>query len=138
MASRKKSTSKYKPRYDSHHVRLKTGEGQLDTGAYVYRWTDNMGKRRAVYAPTLEQLREPLNELMCALRDEVNRQEGIIGHIKAFVEDSGASISMSCTDDEIYVTKGKERKTVFHFAAILFAVEEDPIVELMDDAFSEM
>ena len=54
------------------------------------------------------------------------------------MEDSGASISMSCTDDEIYVTKGKERKTVFHFAAILFAVEEDPIVELMDDAFSEM
>ena len=31
---------------------------------------------------TLEQLREPLNELMCALRDEVNRQEGIIGHIR--------------------------------------------------------
>ena len=87
---------------------------------------------------TLEQLRQPITELMEALRDEVDRQEGIIGHIKAFVEDSGASVSMSCTGDAIYTTEGKKRNTVLHFAAILFAVEEDPIVELMDDTFSKI
>ena len=87
---------------------------------------------------TLEQLRQPMTELIEAIRDEVDRQEGIIGHIKAYVEDSGASISMSCTGDEVYTTTGKQRTTVLHFAAILFAVEEDPIVELMDRAFSEI
>lgn len=86
---------------------------------------------------SLEQLREPLTTLMEALRDEVDRQDGIIGHIKAFVEDSGASVSMSCTGDEIYTTNGKKRTSVLHFAAILFAVEEAPIIELMDEAFSE-
>ena len=71
MALKKKSTSKYKPRYDSHRVRLKTGEGQLDSGAYVYRWTDNMGKRRAVYAPTLEQLREKEDDILVDLHDGI-------------------------------------------------------------------
>lgn len=87
---------------------------------------------------TLEQLREPLTRLMEALRDEVDRQEGIIGHIKAFVEDSGASVSLSCTSDEVYETVGKQRSTVLHFAAIVFAVDEQPIVEMLDAAFSEL
>ena len=45
-------------RYDSHHVRLRTGESQRTNGKYVYRWTDRSGKRHAIYAPTLNQLRE--------------------------------------------------------------------------------
>ncbi len=71
MAPRNKSTSKYKPRYDSRHIRLKTGEGQLDNGSYVYRWTDKMGKRRAVYAPTLELLREKEQEILIDLHDGI-------------------------------------------------------------------
>ena len=86
----------------------------------------------------MEQLRETMTRLMEALRDEVDRQEGIIGHIKAFIEDSGASASLSCTGDQIYVTEGRKRTTVLHFAAILFGCQEQPIVELMDDVFSEL
>lgn len=87
---------------------------------------------------SLDQLRQPLTHLMEALRDEVDRQEGIVGHIKAFVEDSGASVSFSCTGDQIYLTPGRQRTTVLHFAAILFGCEEQPIIELMDEAFSEL
>ena len=53
MAAKKQATSKYKPRFDNRHVRLKTGESQLENGSYVFRWTDKIGKRRAAYAPTL-------------------------------------------------------------------------------------
>ena len=66
-----KSTSKYKPRFDNRHVRLRTGESQLESGIYVYRWTDQIGKRRAVYAQTLEQLREKEEEIL------IDRHDGI-------------------------------------------------------------
>ena len=66
-----KSTSKYKPRFDNRHVRLRTGEGQLESGTYVYRWTDQIGKRRAVYAATLDQLREKEEEII------IDRHDGI-------------------------------------------------------------
>lgn len=45
-------------RYDSYHARLRTGESQMKNGTYVFRWTDENGKRRAEYAPTLDELRD--------------------------------------------------------------------------------
>ena len=71
MAPRSKSNSKYKPRFDNRHAKLKTGETQLQNGRYVYRWTDKIGKRRAAYAPTLEQLREKEEEIL------IDRHDGI-------------------------------------------------------------
>ena len=71
MAPKGKSTSKYKPRFDNRHVRLKTGESQLENGSYVYRWTDRIGKRRAVYAPTLDLLREKEEEILIDKHDGI-------------------------------------------------------------------
>lgn len=45
-------------RYDSSRARLRTGESQRPNGTYAYRWTTPDGKRHAIYAPTLEKLRE--------------------------------------------------------------------------------
>ena len=45
-------------RFDSNRVRLKTGETEKTTGGYEYRWTTREGKRKSIYAPTLERLRE--------------------------------------------------------------------------------
>lgn len=47
-----------KPRKDSKRVSLRKGESQRKDGTYTYRWTDSEGKRRAVYAPSLQLLRE--------------------------------------------------------------------------------
>lgn len=47
-----------KRRTDSNRVRLYTGESQRANGTYMYRWTDEQGKRHYIYAPTLEKLRE--------------------------------------------------------------------------------
>lgn len=44
-------------RFDKRHIRLRTGEAQMENGTYVFRWTGREGKRHAVYAPTLEMLR---------------------------------------------------------------------------------
>ncbi len=58
-------------RYDNKHIRLKTGESQISNGTYVYRWTTPEGRRLAVYAPTLNALRE--KEVLIT----VDRHDGI-------------------------------------------------------------
>ena len=58
-------------RYDNNRTRLKTGESQRPNGTYVYRWTTQDGKRNAVYAPTLETLREQEEQII------VDKHDGI-------------------------------------------------------------
>ena len=60
-----------KPRFDNRHIRLKTGESQIENGTYTYRWTDRYGKRCAVYAPTLDELREKEEQIV------IDRHDGI-------------------------------------------------------------
>ena len=50
-------------RKDKDRIVLRTGEGQRPNGTYEYRWTDKTGKRRTVYAKTLEELREKEKEI---------------------------------------------------------------------------
>lgn len=45
-------------RKDSNRIVLKKGESQRENGTYCYRWTDLSGKRRAIYAKTLPELRD--------------------------------------------------------------------------------
>ena len=54
MQFQKKEKRQTTVRFDSHHVRLRTGEVQRKTGSYMYRWTDKLGKRNTIYAATLE------------------------------------------------------------------------------------
>ncbi|MCI7182240.1 MAG: site-specific integrase [Lachnospiraceae bacterium] len=50
-------------RKDKDRIVLRTGEGQRPNGTYEYRWTDKTGKRRRVYAKTLDELREKEKEI---------------------------------------------------------------------------
>lgn len=45
-------------RKDSSRAVLKTGESQRKNGTYSFRWTDEFGIRRDVYAQTLKELRQ--------------------------------------------------------------------------------
>lgn len=56
MQFQKKEKRQTTVRFDSHHVRLRTGEVQRKTGSYMYRWTDKLGKRNTIYAATLEAM----------------------------------------------------------------------------------
>ena len=71
MAKRRMPKQRPGVRYDSNHVRLKTGEGQRQDGTYCYRWTDVFGHRRAVYARTLSELREKEEQII------IDRHDGI-------------------------------------------------------------
>lgn len=64
-------------RFDSNRVRLKKGETEKTSGGYEYRWTTKEGKRKSIYAPTLDRLRELELEL------EIDKRDGIKADIKA-------------------------------------------------------
>lgn len=70
-----------KVRYDSHRVRLKTGESERFNGTYEYRWTDRYGKRQAIYARTLAELRQKEEQLI------VDRHDGIRTDIRSVTVD---------------------------------------------------
>ncbi len=55
--------NKNQKRKDKDRIVLKTGEGMRPNGTYEYRWTDKDGKRRRVYAKTLEELRDKEKEI---------------------------------------------------------------------------
>ena len=58
-------------RYDKRHCILQKGESQINDNKYSFRWTDIYGKRHAIYATDLDELR--LKEQ----RIELNKLEGI-------------------------------------------------------------
>lgn len=67
----KKKENKSGVRFDNHHVRLRTGEIQRSNGKYMYRWTDNLGKRHTVYASTLDDLREQEEQILVDQHDGI-------------------------------------------------------------------
>ena len=50
--------AKEKKRKDYYRRTLKTGEYEISKDKYSYRWTDRVGKRHAIYANSLDELRE--------------------------------------------------------------------------------
>ena len=63
-------TEKRNVRFDSHHVRLRTGETEKKNG-YEYRWTSPDGKRHSVFAKKLDTLRELEDDLAADKRDGI-------------------------------------------------------------------
>ena len=60
-----------KKRYDKRHCILLKGEYQINENKYSYRWTDAYGKRHAIYASDLDELRIKEQKV------ELNKLEGI-------------------------------------------------------------
>lgn len=63
-------------RKDKNGRVLKSGEGQRENGTYVYRFTDTVGKRRCVYAKTLDELRLKETDIQKDLADGINSEAG--------------------------------------------------------------
>ena len=83
-----------------------------------------------------EQLQDTIKDLIDRIQQEVDRQDGVVGHVKAFIEDDGAGRAFTATGYEIHTKPAKERTSKINFAAIVFISEENPIVEMMEDVLS--
>lgn len=65
-------------RKDNRGQILKDGESQRKNGSYDFRYTDLHGKRRSVYARTLEELREKEREVQRDMGDGIDYAAGEI------------------------------------------------------------
>lgn len=65
-------------RKDNKGRNLFTGESQRKDGSYMYRCTDDYGKRHTVYAPTLKELREKEKKLQKDIVDGMTITDGNI------------------------------------------------------------
>ena len=67
----KNTNNKKKRRLDSNRIALKAGESQRPNGTYCYRYRSRDGKVHAIYAKTLEELRDKEKKLCVDLYDGV-------------------------------------------------------------------
>lgn len=74
---KKKAKPKPSVRFDSNHIRLRTGETERPNGTYLFRWTSEDGRRHSVYAPTLEKLREQEEQII------VDKHDGVRSDVKS-------------------------------------------------------
>ena len=58
-------------RKDSKNRVLKEGESERKNGTYEYKYRDNTGKRKSVYAKTLDELREKEKSIERDLTDGI-------------------------------------------------------------------
>lgn len=65
-------------RKDNKGRNLRTGESQRKDLTYQYRYTDGSGKRKCVYAPTLQELREKENIIQQQANDGIDYANGEI------------------------------------------------------------
>lgn len=70
----KKEYSKRAKRMDKDRKVLRKGESQRPNGSYDYRWVSEDGKRHAIYAPTLELLREKEKEVLADNLDGIKTE----------------------------------------------------------------
>lgn len=61
-------------RFDSNRRVLRKGESQRKNGTYDYRWVGPDGVRHAVYAPTLEELRDLEKEIVIDEHDGIKTE----------------------------------------------------------------
>ena len=65
-------------RLDKDRVTLRKGESQRADGIYDYRWVTPDGKRHAIYAGTLEALREKEEQIIVDKRDGIKTESLLI------------------------------------------------------------
>ena len=78
MKKNNAQVTKKPARVDSHRVRLLIGEAERPNGGYVYRWTDKNQKRHAIYANSLEELREKEAHVVADELDGIRQEKKLL------------------------------------------------------------
>ncbi|HIX59041.1 MAG TPA: hypothetical protein IAA45_04910 [Candidatus Blautia gallistercoris] len=84
------------------------------------------------YPEELVQRKEKTAALIGELQKVIEAQGGLVGHIKAYLEESGCSVSLSGTGGPVTEQETFCRKVKLYFTAIAFAVEEEEICEFLN------
>ena len=81
---------------------LKAGESQRKDGIYMYRYADIRGKRRYIYSPTLDGLREQENDVQRDVNDGIDCSAGEITVIELLKRYMGMKRGLSVNTLDSY------------------------------------
>jgi len=118
MTYANKQNKKKPARIDSHRIRLLTGESERPNGGYVYRWTDKNQKRHAIYANSLEELREKESQTVADELDGIRQDKKLLtvnelyklwGELKRGLKDSTEKNYLYMYEAFVQDTFGKRR-----------------------------
>lgn len=95
---------------------LKTGESQRKDLTYQYRYNDIDGKRKTIYAPTLNELRE--------------KQKEIAKNLDLGVSTSKSNVPLCCLlDDYISIKKNIRETTMATYRTVLDTLKKEPFTK---------
>ena len=83
----------------------------------------------------LEEAKEKVLTAIKMVEQLVNEENGLIGHIKAHIKESGRSISISTTGGPATIMNGISTETEVSFTAIVFFVNEIILREIIERQF---
>ncbi|WKY48808.1 hypothetical protein Q5O24_05685 [Eubacteriaceae bacterium ES3] len=75
---------------------------------------------------------EKMETCLKNIADSVNQMNGIIGHIKGFIQYNGDNCMLSITDEEVNKKRGLTNKCVIDAVAIVFNLEPDQLKKVIE------
>ncbi|MBE6037835.1 MAG: hypothetical protein E7218_01360 [Anaerofustis stercorihominis] len=128
--------------HDHHHH--EHGEdcdcGCHDHGHHLNVYTHDeavIGSLDIVMPGTYDGVREELTKIFEVLGNWVYDKDGIIGHIKAFIESAGTGGMLSITDDEVQFHHTRDGQCNVNIATIVFGITVDELKEKLQELFKD-
>ncbi len=81
---------------------------------------------------------EKMNAAISKLRDELNSEGHIIGHLKGFIKQSGEVATFSTVGADITVQKHPQAGAEISFAAIVFGPDEEALKDKLVNCFASL
>lgn len=79
-----------------------------------------------------------METLLEKVQDFVNRSGGIVGHIKAYLEEHGAGMFLSAAGGTIQSQQIAGKSVQIYFTAIVFACDEDMLSREVEALFAQL
>lgn len=86
----------------------------------------------------LSKIRLQMETLLEKVQDFVNSSGGIVGHIKAYLEERGEGIFLSAAGGTIQSQQIEEKNVQIYFAAIVFACDENMLSREVEALFAQL
>lgn len=77
-----------------------------------------------------------MNSAVLRLRDELNNEGHIIGHLKGFIKQNGEVTTFSTVGADLTVQKHSGAGVQISFAAIVFGPDEETLKDRLADCFA--
>lgn len=85
-----------------------------------------------------DEARAAMEEAFTALRDWLNAQGAIIGHVKGYIKENGVTSTFSTVGGELHVNANEGSGSRVGFASIVFGPDEETLKDKVIEEFARL